>query len=299
MKLETFLGNLETKNPHWHPSRGNAGDGLIQAGLFALCQRLGLKLEVVEYPREQTGQHVLLMGAGGFCKGTWHMVDPVRFYASRFEHVTILPATFEPSFPPVAKLLRELPTNVTVFCRERTSFEAAQKLAPRPENIFLDHDMAFQIDVSPWKKTGGGELNCFRTDNESRLWRIPKPNFDISNMGREFHHTLLLDMLANFETINTDRLHVTIAGAMLGKKVRVFANSYHKNRSMYEHSLRDQYPNVTLGKPEELKALIRASDKEFIHYNIARTLLRLPKGEVLRRAYKKRRQSRNQEGPLF
>ena len=299
MKLETLLGSLKTQHLHWHPSRGNAGDGMIQAGLFALCKRLGLKLEVVDYPREQTGQHILLMGAGGFCKGTWHMVDPVRFYSTRFKHVTVLPATFEPSFAPVAKLLRELPPNVTIFCRERTSYDAALKLVPRKENIFLEHDLAFQIDVSPWKKEGKGEVNCFRTDNESRLWRVPKPNFDISNMGREYHHTLLLlDLLANFETINTDRLHVTIAGALLGKKVRVFDNSYHKNRSMYEYSLRDQYPNVILGKPGELKALVRTSDKEFIHYNVARTLLRLPKGEVLRRAYKKRRQSNEQGLPL-
>jgi hypothetical protein len=296
MNLETLLGSLDSKHLHCYPNRGNAGDGLIQAGLIQLCHRLGVTLEMVNYPEERTGKQVALIGAGCFCPGSWHMVDPVRFYAARFEKVYILSVTFEPAFAPVAKLLRELPPNVTVFCRERTSYDAAQKLAPHPENIFLDHDLAFQIDVSPWKKSGQGELNCFRTDNESRLHRLPKPNFDISKMGREYHHTLLLDMIANFETINTDRLHVTIAGAMLGKKVRAFEGTYHKIRSVYEHSLREKFPDVTLGGRSEMKSLLRASDKEIIHYSLARLMLRLPGGEVLRRKYKK---YRKKEGPLF
>ena len=299
MELDTLLGNLDTKVLHCYPNRGNAGDGLIQAGLVQLCQQLGLQLEMVNYPEECSGRTMALVGAGCFCPGSWHMVDPVRYYAARFEKVIILPATFDTAFAPVAKLLRELAPNVIVFCRDRTSYDGARKLAPQPENIILDHDLAFRAVVTPWKKTGKGELNCFRTDNESRLWRIPKPNFDISKMGREYHHTLLLDVLANFETIHTDRLHVIIAGAVLGKKVRAFEGSYHKIRSVYEHSLRDKFPNVTLCGHDELKALLRATDRESLHFTLARLLLKLPKGEVLRRAYKKYRQRRNQEGPLF
>ena len=192
---------------------------------------------------------------------------------------TSCPATFEPTFEPVAKLLRELPSNVTVFCREQTSYDAARQLAPQPENIFLDHDLAFEVDVSPWKKAGQGELNCFRSDNESRLGRVPQPNFDISNMGREFHHTLLLDMLANFETIHTDRLHVTIAGAMLGKKVCVFEGTYHKIRSVYDYSLRERFPNVVLGDANAMKKLFGAETYENFHYGLAQLLLKLPKAK--------------------
>jgi hypothetical protein len=298
MNLETLLGSLDTDHLPCYPNRGNAGDGLIQAGLFQLCARLGITLEMIEYPGEKAGRHVLLIGAGCFCPGSSHMVDPVGFYASRFENVYVLPASFETSFGPVEKMLRALPSNVTVFCRERTSYDGVCKLVPKPENIFLDEDLAFHLDISPWKRPGQGELNCFRTDNESRFRRLPRPNFDISKMGREFHHTLLLDLLANFATIHTDRLHVMIAGAMMGKKVCVFDGTYHKNRSVYEHSIRDKYPNVTLGSRAEMKSLLRASDKEFIHYTLARMVLRLPQGEALRRAYKKYRQDHKKEGPL-
>ena len=58
MNLETLLGSLGAKHLHCYPNRGNAGDGMIQAGLFQLCERLGITLEMIEYPAEQTGQHV-------------------------------------------------------------------------------------------------------------------------------------------------------------------------------------------------------------------------------------------------
>jgi exopolysaccharide biosynthesis predicted pyruvyltransferase EpsI len=118
---------------------------------------------------------------------------------------------------------------------------------------------------------------------------VPSPNFDISNMGREYHHTLLLDLLANFESINTDRLHVAIAGSLLGKKVRVFEGNYHKIRSVYEHSIKERFPNVVLCGSEELKRLLAETDKVESRGRLIRFILRFPKADVLRRMYKKYR----------
>lgn len=43
--------------------------------------------------------------------------------------------------------------------------------------------------------------------------------------------------------MRTDRLHVAIAGALLGKSVELHANSYFKNRAVYQFSLRS-FPSV-------------------------------------------------------
>ena len=257
--------------------------------MLELAQRLGVTLEMIHYPQETKGKNLLMVGAGCFCRGTWHMVDAVLYYSRLFENVYVLSATFDATFAPVEKLLKELPANVTLFCRERYSYDRVVKLVPNAGKVFIDHDLAFQIDVTKWKKTGRGTLNAFRTDNESLLNRVPRPNFDISSMGREYHHSLILDTLANFEAVNTDRLHVSIAGALLGKKVRVFEGNYHKIKSIYEYSLRDRFPNVTLCGLAELKSLLAASDKTAFRQRLFSWSLRIPRAQYLLRELKKHR----------
>lgn len=49
----------------------------------------------------------------------------------------------------------------------------------------------------------------------------------------------LLRALARYERVETDRLHIGIGAALLGRPVRLHANAYHKIRGIYEYSLRD------------------------------------------------------------
>lgn len=44
--------------------------------------------------------------------------------------------------------------------------------------------------------------------------------------------------------IRTNRLHVGIVGALLGKRVVLHDNSYGKNRAVWEHSLAGRFPDV-------------------------------------------------------
>jgi SAM-dependent methyltransferase len=53
----------------------------------------------------------------------------------------------------------------------------------------------------------------------------------------------LLRAVDQFETIRTDRLHVAVAGVLLGKKVEIYPNSYFKNRAMYDFSFK-RYPGA-------------------------------------------------------
>jgi exopolysaccharide biosynthesis predicted pyruvyltransferase EpsI len=98
-------------------------------------------------------------------------------------------------------------------------------------------------------------LDCLRRDWERTDARIPWGNVDLSTAtpyDRSMGHRSsaeatafeLFRYLDRFDVIHTNRLHVGIAGALLGKRVRFAPNSYWKNEAIYHHSLREAFPNV-------------------------------------------------------
>jgi exopolysaccharide biosynthesis predicted pyruvyltransferase EpsI len=100
-------------------------------------------------------------------------------------------------------------------------------------------------------------LNCFREDVERLPGAPPEGNIDVSRMipfkytrsrgverwARVVSYTILR-FLSDFEEIRTNRLHICIAGALLGKRVHFYPNSYWKNRAVYEYSIKGKYGNV-------------------------------------------------------
>lgn len=118
--------------------------------------------------------------------------------------------------------------------------------------IYIWHDCAFFNQFINFSK-GNGVLNAFRTDKESKLKSIPKLNNDISRNGyatkplNEF-----IEILQKYSHINTDRLHVAICGTLLNKKVRLFPNSYFKNKAVFDYSL-CEFSNISFISNEALK----------------------------------------------
>ena len=53
----------------------------------------------------------------------------------------------------------------------------------------------------------------------------------------------LLRVVDSFDVVRSDRLHVAIAGALLGKEVELYPNSTFKNRAVYDFSL-ERFTNV-------------------------------------------------------
>ncbi len=102
----------------------------------------------------------------------------------------------------------------------------------------------------------GGALSCFRTDAEKTSVTIRRDNLDLSSlMGvgtrvvadeRVAHRVScrLLALMSKFQEIRTNRLHLAIAGALLGKEVKFFENSYYKCEAVYEYSMKDRFPLV-------------------------------------------------------
>jgi exopolysaccharide biosynthesis predicted pyruvyltransferase EpsI len=98
-------------------------------------------------------------------------------------------------------------------------------------------------------------LSAFRTDVESAGRELPAANFDVSveyvsddmSPVLAFEATYrMLAFLDRYATVHTDRLHVAILSALLDKRVMLHDNSYGKNSAIYEHSMRERFPNVTL-----------------------------------------------------
>ena len=104
------------------------------------------------------------------------------------------------------------------------------------------------------KKIVRSEIQAFRLDGESaRNGELPKDNIDLSAIftfgattraGSDFATYLLLSVLSQCKTVNTDRLHIAISAALLGINVNLHANNYYKIREIYLYSLKDKYPNV-------------------------------------------------------
>ena len=97
-------------------------------------------------------------------------------------------------------------------------------------------------------------LNCFRTDQEKTDIDIPSDNVDLSSIfsygvdskEKAFYVCYrLLNFINSYEEIRTNRLHVAIAGALLGKEVKLYSNSYYKCEAVYEFSIKGRFPNVT------------------------------------------------------
>jgi exopolysaccharide biosynthesis predicted pyruvyltransferase EpsI len=98
-----------------------------------------------------------------------------------------------------------------------------------------------------------GILHAFRTDAEQSTPSVPEGNLDLSRImafgtwdanacHTAAHHVLRFLNLC--EEIRTNRLHLAIGAALLGKRVEFHPNSYFKNRAVYEYSLRDRFPDV-------------------------------------------------------
>jgi exopolysaccharide biosynthesis predicted pyruvyltransferase EpsI len=104
------------------------------------------------------------------------------------------------------------------------------------------------LESGDWKT-----LNAFRKDLEGTRSVFPRDNVDLSNL---FGHLAasetaayyvthrILRVINHYQRVRTDRLHVCIAAAKLGKKVEFFPNNYYKCEAVYQYSMSDQYPNV-------------------------------------------------------
>lgn len=238
---------------------GNAGDNLIGQGTLQLMDAIGVRYQFGHYNNVYRNKTLLYAGGGNFVPMYPHFK---HFLANNVasNQIVLLPHTIYGN----ESIITSLPDSVIIVCREPVSFAHVRRCITNKRNVLLAHDMAFHLNleklgVVPMPPRGEDEDRCktlhaYRLDVESNVNIVPpKDNIDVSNLfcnGTDSIALLesvskdLLDFVNMYDTVETNRLHVAIGAALLGKRVRFHNNSYYKCRAIYDFSLKDRYTNV-------------------------------------------------------
>lgn len=242
--IREFLAQYRGRHITFIPNDGNAGDHLIAYATLQIFDELGL-----DYSIGSLGEFdgsLLFYGGGGNLVGHYGNCRDFLYKNKDNNEIVILPHTIREE----DWLVSWLGENVTIICRERKSYDYVCRMR-RAGTTLLAHDMAFYTRVSE-SLNPEGILNAFRTDMESTNVIRPPDNIDISETLRSWvwtkeaidkTGTAFLERIAKHETINTNRLHVAIAGMVIGRQVHLYRNTYWKNKEVYDFSMADN-PNV-------------------------------------------------------
>ncbi|ALS21865.1 MULTISPECIES: polysaccharide pyruvyl transferase family protein [Paenibacillus] len=212
---------------------GNIGDYLIWAGTRQLLTQVSYKEITKEGLIKAEGHTALMTGSGGWCKSHGSMPKLLPEIEKRFEKVIVLPSSFDRDLYTVQRVLSN--TRALVFAREEESYRQIKDLC----HADIAYDCALFFDFAPYRAPGKGELVAYRTDGESARSAVPNNNYDISRRSICKNHEDWLRIIARYESVRTDRAHVMIAAAMLGKKVLYSSSSYHKVPEIAKFSLKD------------------------------------------------------------
>jgi len=222
--------------------RGNIGDDLIHAGTRRLLGGVSYREVGTWDLGDARGDIALITGSGGWCLPFHHQLpQALPVIEERFRRVIILPSTFDLAEPIVREALQR--TKALVFARERESYEQIRDVC----NAEIAHDCAFFFDFTPYRARESGHLVAYRTDAESTRPSLPAENNDVSVTCFGLDHWLWT--IARHKTVETDRAHVMIAAAMLGKRVIYSGTNYHKVPAIAAYSLQEFSVSPAAGEP--------------------------------------------------
>ncbi|MCI0619567.1 polysaccharide pyruvyl transferase family protein [Candidatus Wolfebacteria bacterium] len=220
---------------------GNYGDSLIWHGTKILLSSLGITERYVELSSPVYSKILFIDGGGNFVDYYIDIKDFLLKKANVYKEIVILPHTIFGEQQ--VEILNSVQGDLTVFCREKISAEFIEKKLTHGK-LYVWHDCAFYNSFEKIPGKGSGILNAFRIDKES-VCEIPESNMDISYNGyAQKPLDEFLVMIRKYKEVHTDRLHVAIGAALLGKQVRLFPNSYYKNKAVFDYSL-SKFPNVS------------------------------------------------------
>lgn len=277
-ELATLLRGFGDDPLVFVPNPGNAGDAVINAGMFALFDRLSLRWEQGSITGHYPGR-VLIYSGGGALVPEYPGND--RFFLTNHAQaraLIVLPHTIRAYRP----LIETMGANCHLFAREQGSFDYLMECDTKAQR-YLSHDMAFALDAATvralpvdwgfvlgggrglaWPKMiakfaiaarrSGGRLSALRQDVERTGIAIPPGNLDLSDLfgpGRMDRPAVsatlraLAAVIDRHHSVDTNRLHIAILSTILGKTVRMRDNSYGKNRAVWDHSMAGRFANAT------------------------------------------------------
>lgn len=254
MHLLKFLEKISGSVVHFYPKSGNAGDGFITYATHLIFEKYNISYVAHHQEDYVEDQLVLIGGGGNLVEGKYQDVAELIKKLAPKNKVVVLPHTIVG----YADILKETYRNLVVFCREPISYYKTLANGANPENTHLSQDITFYLSDDHFAEfylPGSGELNVFRSDGEST--GLYDRNFSVNDISLSWNGDIwaspkfceyvtksLAAYIAPYETVCTDRLHIGILSAFLGKKVRLLPNSYFKNQAIFDHSLSRRFSNV-------------------------------------------------------
>lgn len=229
---------------------GNYGDSLIREGALRLFDDNNFdyvylqdkESDIFERLEEFRGNEkykTFVFGGGGAWIEVYfkRMIAVIEKALDIFDHVIILPSTHKKHQDFDDFLARIDRNKITFFRRDdHISKEALEEAILVPDTaLYID-----ELDLAPGDKYDKGYF--FRVDLEStNKIELPESNFNLSGEGNDMTDvTPFFAHLNDYKELYTDRLHVCIAGYLLGKKVYFYNNSYDKNKSLYLTFFKDK-----------------------------------------------------------
>lgn len=231
------------------PNTGNMGDTLITHGEYLFFENYNLNYDSKSYTQVVCG------GGGGLVEGYYgYSIETLLKYLKKGYQVLVLPHTIVGYYD----IFNKYKDQLTIICREKKSYSGLVENGFPEDNLYICSDMALYLEElrigerykypSPLKVLMG-----LRTDKESRDNHKLKNSVDLSKcydstvMSKEEVEAVakyMLQFISLYSIIVTDRLHVGIACALLGKECYFMGNSYYKNRAVFEYSLERKYPSI-------------------------------------------------------
>jgi exopolysaccharide biosynthesis predicted pyruvyltransferase EpsI len=281
-QLETLLRSLKGEHIVYVPNGGNAGDSFIAQATYQFFEQIGLEYEIGNQS-EQYSDRVIVFGGGGNLVTPYNNgIAFLRRNLGHWKQLIILPHTIRAYEDVLAQFeancyvfcrekasyefVRRHAASASVFLSHdlaiscdfsTTRRQMRERWMPDLFNrtLFIrDLKRLLRIVHHTLRVVGRtNELNAFRTDIEKTVLSLPSGNFDISQgfaaddmlPSSSLHATYwMMAFIDRFSVVRTNRLHVAIMAAMLGKELHLYDNSYGKVRDVFVHSLRARFPNV-------------------------------------------------------
>ncbi|GEM_PF-794280 len=235
---------------------GNFGDFLIYKGAEKLAKLAGIDYHSVAHQEFMNSRYpsdsvIYIHGSGGF--NPWWSGTPIdefeRAVKTHRGTVIIGPQSvyLENKFlkEKVLSCFEEINSGkVYFFTREKCSFDALSCVLSSGVQLDCDHDTAFNLtasDLITERCKGRYVFLAIREDKEA-VGATHRNIFDLQldpiMYCENFSQWLLLHIHA--KKIITNRLHSAILGTIFQIPTILLPNNYHKNRSVWEHSLKQR-----------------------------------------------------------
>ncbi len=225
---------------------------LVNIGLWRLGSDIGFRLLKIPPQTE-----LILFEGGGYMSDIWYGPTLLRQVMKRNPaQVAVGPQSYLFTNTRFHQYFED-GRPVDLFCREEYSLEHLKKKGlPDTVSIHLSPELALyltQDDLSDFieERTDSYTLIAFRKDRESAIGQAARDeivqmsgNSLIADVSMEKTLKDFVSAVYNADSVYTDRLHVAILSKILDKKVTLFGNRYHKNRGVWEYSLRDSVEYV-------------------------------------------------------